>query len=384
MNSLFDRPFWGRGFRPFFFFGACHAALIMPLWVFIQQGSVTTGPDPLFWHAHEMVFGFTVSIISGFLLTAVANWTGGAPARQRHLAGLVFIWLMGRLCMFFPDMPTGATAFFELLYLPVLTISLAVPLWKSRNIRNFLFIGLLSALWTCDALSLFQHNLQAIHAAILIVITIIMVVGGRVIPAFTVAALRRRGIEAIQFYQPKADILSLFFGILTVICFSWAGANSWVTGVLALLAAGINLLRFYRFRPLQSLSDPMLWILHLGFLWMIIGLACLGLSSWGLIPFSLSLHALTAGAIGSLCIGMMCRVSLGHTGRPINADKAIVVAFALIQISAVLRTIGVTIWPDHHQDLVFVSGILWAIPFGIFIVRFSPILFSPRPDGSAA
>jgi uncharacterized protein involved in response to NO len=381
---MFKSAFWGRGFRPFFFAGGLYAALAMPLWIAAYQGMHLPPQDTLFWHAHEMMFGFTAAIIAGFLLTAVANWTGGAPARQIHLASLVLLWLMGRIAMFLPELPQGVTLGMEGLFLLALTISLAIPLWRTRNFRNMLFIGLLTALWLCDMASIVTGSTKPVHVAILIVVVIISTIGGRIIPAFTVGALRRRGINAFQPNIPKADIAALGLGIASVVAYIFSNNIPFVSGALLLLAAGINFYRFSKYNPLKTFVDPMLWVLHAGFLWMVLGMAMLSLASFGIVQISTALHALTAGAIGTMCIGMMCRVALGHTGRDIAADTPTVIMFVLMQATAVIRVFGSLLWPDAYTRVVELSGGLWAFVFLFYVVRYAPVLFSPRPDGQTA
>lgn len=381
---MFKSAFWGRGFRPFFFAGALYAAFAIPLWIAAYQGMHLPPQDTLFWHAHEMVFGFTVAIIAGFLLTAVANWTGGAPARQIHLASLVLLWLMGRIAMFLPELPQGVTLGMEGLFLPALALSLAIPLWRSRNFRNMLFIGLLTALWICDMASIVTGSTKPVHVSILIVIAIISTIGGRIIPAFTVGALRRRGINAFQPNIPRTDMAALGLGIGCVVAYMFSDTMPFVPGALLLLAAGVNLYRLSQYNLLKTFVDPMLWVLHAGFLWMVLGVAMLGLASFGIVQISTALHALTAGAIGTMCIGMMCRVALGHTGRDIVADKMTTVMFALMQAAAIIRVFGSLLAPEAYMRVVELSGGLWAFVFLLYAVRYAPVLFSPRPDGQTA
>lgn len=374
----------GRGFRPFFFFGALYAAFVMPLWVLTFCGVAIPPPNALFWHAHEMLFGFTVSIVAGFLLTAVANWTGGAPARQIHLAGLVILWVLGRGVVFSPNVPQWLAIGVEGLFLPALALSLAIPLWRSRNFRNMLFIGLLTALWLCDMASLATGDVGYIHTAVLIVMVKISTIGGRVIPAFTVASLRRRGINAFQPNMPKADIFALACGITCIVFHALLGVDVFATGMAFVLMALINGYRLFKFNPAKAFADPMVWVLHVGFLWMITGFALLGAASFGVLPISTALHAMTAGAIGTMCIGMMCRVALGHTGRDISADTLTIVMFSLIQVAAIIRVFGSMLMPDHYDRIIEASGGLWAVVFLIYAFRYAPILFSSRPDGQTA
>lgn len=387
MRKVFDHPFLGRGFRPFFFLGAVQATVSMALWALFLSGHdalPATLSDPVFWHAHEMVFGFTMAIVAGFLLTAVANWTGGAPTRQIHLAVLCLLWILGRAAFLMPFLPAPMILLMEGLFLPALAISLAIPLWRSRNMRNFIFLGLLSILWLCDMTAITFQSRAPLHLAILVIVTMITLIGGRVIPAFTVAALRRKGIAAFQHAQPKMDLAALISVLATLAALLIFGASSPVTGMAASAAAVTNALRLYHYKTIESLGDPMVWILHLGFAWMIIGFAMLGLSAFGAGSWSPALHALTAGAIGTMCIGMMCRVTLGHTGRDISAGRLTVLAFAAMQVGALSRVFGPLLWPMHSMESIMVSGIAWSATFALYLVAYMPILIAPRPDGTSA
>lgn len=162
MQTFFEQPFWGRGFRPFFFLGALYSVFSLGIWGWFYAGHITPPGfllDSVLWHAHEMIYGYTMAIIAGFLLTAVANWTGGAPARQIHLISLCFLWLLGRLVMNVDlGLPFWGLVLAEIVFIPALALSLAVPLIKSWNKRNFIFLTLLSALFACDLVFLIDHN----------------------------------------------------------------------------------------------------------------------------------------------------------------------------------------------------------------------------------
>ncbi|MGH1378745.1 MAG: NnrS family protein [Alphaproteobacteria bacterium] len=386
-SSLLEHPFLGRGFRPFFLMGAVYSVLMMLVWGGYYAGHVIPpifALAPISWHAHEMVYGFTVSIIAGFLLTAVANWTGGAPARQLHLLCLCLLWALGRVVMNVDfGLPLWSVQLASLLFIPALAVSLSIPLLKSWNKRNFVFLALLTILFVSQLLFLVYEIHAAIYVALMVVMIMISLIGGRIIPAFTVAALRRSGEEAFQTPQMKMDVTALISLVLTTICLVVA-PNTLLLSFTAGISAVIHLLRMRHYHSLKSLSDPMVWILHVGFLWLVIGLVLLGLSGFGIVTLSTALHALTAGSIGSMTFGMMVRVALGHTGRDLIANKPTVFCFYLMQIMAIIRVFGTMIVPDHSTFWIMSSSSLWSLCFAIYILCYAPILVSARPDGRAA
>lgn len=387
MPALFEAPVLARGFRPFFLLGALYASFSIFVWSGFYAGwtaPLSVFSDPVFWHAHEMVYGFVMAIVAGFLLTAVANWTGGAPARQIHLAALCLLWLAGRLAVNTDILPLATAAVVDCAFLPALAVSLAIPLLRSRSRRNFVFLGLLSLLFACNAAFYLTENMTALYVALLVVLSMISLIGGRVIPAFTVAALRRSGREGFQTDQPKKDILALASLFTLILCTVLIGPDHALTGGVALLSSFIHALRMRVYHTRLVWRDPMLWILHLGYGWLVAALFLMSLAGVSLVPLTIALHAATAGAIGSMTIGMMCRVALGHTGRNLIASKMTVFMFVLIQGAAFLRIFGPLFMPDAHPVWVTVSGILWGAGFGSYALFYGPVLWSPRPDGRPA
>lgn len=387
-KSLFNHPFLGRGFRPFFLLGAVYSALNLLIWAGYYAGIVTPPDiffDPIAWHAHEMIYGFAIAIIAGFLLTAVANWTGGAPARQLHLFGLCLIWLAGRVVM---NVSLGLSEITVLVvqnsFVPALTVSLSIPLLKSWNPRNFAFLGLLTFLFTCNLVFFLTESRVPLYAAVMVIIAMISLVGGRIIPAFTVAAIRRRGTKVFQTPQNKTDAIA-FISLLSIaaILLVW-GKEGIILGVVAIFSAFIHLFRMRVYHTLKILNDPMVWILHVGYIWVIVGLFLLGLSALNIIPLSIVLHTLTAGAIGSMTIGMMCRVSLGHTGRNLVANKLTVLMFVVMQVAIIIRIAFSLLLPEHISFWIISSACLWSFCFGLFALTYASILWQPRPDGKVA
>lgn len=384
-SSFFAAPFWGRGFRPFFFLGTLYSVLSIGIWGAFYAGAGIMPPvfhlDAVSWHAHEMIFGFSMAIVAGFLLTAVANWTGGAPARQIHLAGLCALWLLGRLVMGINlGLPVWCIIVLEVLFVPALALSLAIPLLRSWNKRNFIFLSLLSVLFACDLWFLLSGNLDALYVALMMILMMISLIGGRIIPAFTVAALRRRGIKAFQTDQMKTDMAALASLAGVTLCLVFAKGTV-LLGVVAALSCIIHGLRMRHYHSISALKDPLVWVLHAGYAWLVLGLALLSMSGFGLFEVKAVIHALTAGCIGSMVLGMICRVTLGHTGRELKVTWLTTLSFYTIQIVAMMRVFGPMLVPDYTTEWIIYSAFLWSLCFVSFLVVYSGMIFSARPDG---
>jgi len=387
-KSKLDHPFLGRGFRPFFLLGAFYSALNLLIWGGFYAGYITPPSfllDPVSWHVHEMIYGFAIAIIAGFLLTAVANWTGGAPVRQLQLLALCGLWVAGRVVMNFDlGLSDVAITVIETSFIPALALSLAIPLLKSWNKRNFVFLVFLSIFAICDISFLMTQERMPLYIAVMVIIAMISLVGGRVIPAFTVAALRQRGEEAHQTSQSKLDVMALVSLIFIVLALLLTGTQSVFLAVSAFASAIIHGLRMRAYHTRRIWNDPMVWVLHAGYGWVIIGLLLIGMAGLGILPFSMVLHALTAGAIGTMTLGMMCRVALGHTGRSLTASKLMSFSFMMMQGAAIMRVLGPILLPDLTNLWIVGSAFLWSACFGLYVLIFAPILWQPRRDGRPA
>lgn len=387
-SAFFLSPFWGRGFRPFFFCGALYAVLSIGIWGAFYAGTGIMPPvfflDAVSWHAHEMIYGFSMAIVAGFLLTAVANWTGGAPARQIHLAGLCALWLLGRFVMGVElGLPVWSIITLEVLFVPALALSLAVPLLRSWNKRNFIFLSLLLVLFACDLWFLTSQNLSALYVALMVVLMMVSLIGGRIIPAFTVAALRRRGIKAFQTDQMKMDMAALLSLVGVTLCLVFA-KDTPLLGMMAGLSCVIHALRMRHYHCRSALKDPLVWILHAGYGWLVLGLGLLALTGFGVFEIKAVIHALTAGCIGSMILGMLCRVTLGHTGRELKVGEVIKLSFYAIQIVAIMRVFGPLLLPAYSNEWVIYSAFLWSLCFAAYLCVYSGMLFRARPDGQEA
>ena len=387
MLKLFEHPFLGRGFRPFFFLGALYSVISLVLWGGFYAGYIVPPYfmiDAVSWHAHEMIYGFSMAIVAGFLLTAVANWTGGAPARQMHLAGLCLLWLLGRVVMHFDfGLPAWAIIAVESAFIPALALPLAIPLIRSWNKRNFIFLTLLSVLFASDLWFLLTINMAALHAALMMILIMISLIGGRIIPAFTVAALRRKGIETYQTPQIKMDVAALVSLVAVALCLVFAKGTP-ILGIAAGVSCLIHGLRMRHYHTLKTFDDPLVWILHAGYCWLVVGLGLLALTGFGALGVAAVIHALTAGAIGSMILGMICRVTLGHTGRDLKLGALTTLSFFAIQVTAIARVFGPIFMPDHMNEWVIGSAALWSLCFAAYLWVYTPMLFTARPDGQVA
>lgn len=387
-NSLFAAPFWGRGFRPFFFLGSLFGILSLGIWGAFYAGLDIMPPtfflDPVSWHAHEMIYGFSMAIVAGFLLTAVANWTGGAPVRQMHLMFLSALWIAGRVVMGIDlGLPAWSMIVIEASFVPALALSLAIPLFRSWNKRNFVFLTLLTALFASDVWFFLRGDIVALYVAMMIILMMVSLIGGRIIPAFTVASLRRRGVVAFQTDQSRLDIMALLSLLAVTLCLVFAKATP-ALGVAAAFSCIIHSLRMRHYHTPKTGEDPLLWILHAGYAWLVVGLALLALTGFGVFDIKAVIHALTAGCIGSMVLGMICRVTLGHTGRELRIGALTTASFYAIQLAAVMRVFGPMFAPAYTREWIVSSAVVWTLCFAAYLVIYAGMLFSDRPDGQEA
>jgi len=390
------------GFRPMFFLAACHAAMAVPVFLILWLGMdvAAIGIAPMTWHAHEMLYGFAAAVLAGFMMTAVPNWTGMAPVRGWRLLALVVLWLVGRVAFALSGaLPQAAVSIVDLAFLPALALAVAPAILGARNRRNYVFFVLLAALFAGNA---------AIHAALLglepavgldigrrgqflaldIFMLMITVIGGRIVPAFTGNFLRTRalqvqGISPVPEGRLLLDRLSISLMVALALADAALGDGEPVVGALCLLAAAANGGRLAGWKGWSVRGVPILFVLHLGYAWLVLGLALRGLDSiFGLFAGAAGLHALTIGAIGTMTMAVMTRAALGHTGRPMKISAPHLMAFALVSLAAVLRLMGAMPLLDAvSQEFLIASAAAWTVAFALFAAILLPIVFRPRVDG---
>lgn len=379
-------PLLTAGFRPFFLAAAGWAVLSMAVWLPLFSGAVELPSrfDPLSWHIHEMLFGFVMAAVGGFLLTAIPNWTGRAPVAGTPLAVLVGLWLLGRVACLCSAMIAGwLVVVADLAFAAALEVVAARELSAAGNRRNYPLLAPVIVLAIANLLMHLQSFGVAVppgigwRLGIAVVIVLISVIGGRIVPAFTNNWLNARGITPVPpnlFWLENAARGTLIAAML-----GWVFLPDWrALSVLLLTAAALNLARLVRWRGTATVEEPMLLILHVGYLWLVVGVALLGVSLVSdAVPPAAAVHALTAGAMGTMILAVMTRATLGHTGRVLRADKVTMVIYALVSASAVLRIAAAWV-ADGQMDLFEVAALAWLGAFALFVAEYGPMLLAPR------
>lgn len=380
-------PLWRLGFRPFFLAGSGFAVLAIALWICALNGLFGSWQPTggwLAWHRHELLFGFGVAIIAGFLLTAVQNWTGQPGLSGKPLMALASLWLAARIGWLI-NLPLPLLLPLDSIFLLLFAALMAEQLWRVRQKNNYPIVAVLLLLAGANGLLLYGLanaddglQRQAAYAALWLVATLMGLIGGRVIPFFTQRGLRRvTGVKAWVWLDKSL----LACGILLALLFASGLAlqpSPWLA--LPFLAFGLgHLVRLVRWHDRGIWQVDLLWSLHLAFAWMV--LAALGLALWHLgflNNSSNSLHALAVGGMSGLILAMIARVSLGHTGRDLKTAKAMPWAFALLNAGAVARVFLVGVWP---QTALWLAATCWVLAFALFVWHYAPLLTQARPDG---
>ncbi|HEV6965841.1 NnrS family protein [Roseateles sp.] len=370
------------GFRPFYLLASLLAALSVPLWALQFSGRLghpyLAGP---LWHAHEMLFGFALAVIVGFLFTAGRNWTNLPTPTGWRLAALCALWLAARVLVLTPFAIAAAVA--NVAFPLAAAIALAVPFFKARSRRNYFFVGLLVLLAAAAGFfHLGQLGLASLPArrgitvALDVVLFILAVMGGRVIPMFTNNGVPGAGATR----QPVVEKLSLGL-VLALAAADIAGLQGAPVAAVALAACGAHAWRWLLWQPWRTRRVPLVWVLHLAYAWVPVHLLLRGLAEAGAVTPSLATHALTVGAIGGLVIGMVTRTARGHTGRPLKADGFETACYVLVLLAALVRVALPLAAPALTMPAVLASAALWSAGFGLYAVRYWPVLSRPRVDG---
>ena len=381
--ALQGLPVLRLGFRPLYIAGTLFAALALPIWLVMFFGQLAWTPNapPLLWHAHEMLFGFAVAIIVGFLLTAAKAWTGLPTARGPVLAALLLLWLAARIAALVG--PYFLYAVLDLALLPLVALILVRVLLKARNYRNLPLALLLALLAAANLLfhlalmgMLALSAMTPLYAALALIVMIECVMGGRVIPAFTMAVtpgLKLVVRPALERFTLGATALGLLLWLLA--------APALPTAAVLLLASALQLRRLLGWRSDVTRQRPILWILHAAYAWIPVALALLALAQFGLVSNSAGVHALAVGATGGLIIGMVTRTARGHTGRPLQVARAEVLAYALVMTAALLRVVLPLLAPSLYVVALLAATVAWSAAFLIYLWIYTPWLLRTRLDG---
>ena len=381
-----NSPLLALGFRPFYTLAALFAVFAVALWLVSFTGVAQFGGQlqGVLWHSHEMVFGFIPAVIAGFLFTAVRNWTGLPTPTRWTLGSIVLVWFVARMLLL--TGPFGLGVLLDVLFLPLVTVGVAIPIFRSANKRNYKVVAIVVAM----AVLHFVYHLAAggevpawlsrasLFAVIDITAILFAVVGGRVIPAFTRNAVpgsdpvNVKWVEVIAFGSlVLLAMTSLLSGALVL--------PAWLPISLAFIAAASHALRLAHWQPGLTRDNPLLWMMPVAYSWLPVALILRGLSGLGTVFPGSWIHALAAGALTSLMVAMMMRSTLGHTGRKLVASRADVIVFLLLQIAVILRVLAGVV--ADHRTMTIIAGIIWMLAFAGFLLRYAPMLLKARVDG---
>lgn len=377
------RAFLSHGFRPFFLLAGVWAALALPVWLWLYREAPSAPVSPLSWHAHEMLFGYLGAVLTGFLFTAIPNWTGRLPLAGARLAALALLWVAGRLVVWFFPGSLSLNLVLEASFLVIVAAAAWREVAAGRNWRNAP---------VCVMVSLFALANLAFHLegalalppmlgtrlGLAVAGVLIALIGGRIVPSFTTNWALQRKLEPLPAPVSRFDLASV--AVVALALFSWAvfPYALWA-GTLLMVAGAWQLIRLVRWRGWIGAPEPLVWVLHLGFLWLPIALALLGAAALWPAEFNPAsgLHALSAGAIGLMTLAVMTRAALGHTGRARTADAATTAGYLLVFFGAVWRVAAAYLPLDYGVSIT-ASGVLWSLGFAVFAVRYVPVLLGER------
>lgn len=373
---------WSLGFRPFYLLAAIFGSLSIALWG-AQAAGWLAAPylrGPL-WHAHEMIFGFTLAVMTGFLFTAVPNWTSRPTPTGVPLAALALLWVAGRVLVLTPFNVAAACA--NVAFPLAVAVGIGKALAGSGNRHNYFFVGLLAIMAAAAvATHAAQLDIAAVPAwlglrtALDVVLLVMTVLAGRVIPMFTrngVPGARVRSSALVERIVPISAVALLFCDVVS--------SPPVLLAIVLGIGAAAQCVRVLLWRPWQTRRVPLVWILHVGYCWIPLHLALRALSEFDLVAAPLATHALTVGAIGGLTLGMMTRTARGHTGRPLRADGWEIAAYASVTAAAMTRVLLPLALPSFYNTAIVASAALWSAAYAIYAVRYWPVLTRPRLDG---
>jgi uncharacterized protein involved in response to NO len=372
------------GFRPFFFFASVYAAAAVGLWLLMLEGALPPpeGLAPRDWHVHEMLFGYVPAVLTGFLLTAIPNWTGRLPIRGWPLLGLIGLWAAGRAAVALAgSIGWLAAAAIDGAFLLAVVAAAAREIVAGRNLKNLVVVAVVSLLAAANLGFHLEAHLAgtaetSVRAGIATVVLLIALIGGRIIPSFTLNWLTRRGARHAPAPFGAFDRIAIAAAAAALV--AWVALVDGRIVAAALMGAGLlHAARLARWQGHRTAQEPLLLVLHQAYAFIPLGFVLMGLAAAGWIPPSAGIHAWTGGAIGTMTLAVMSRASLGHTGRALTASTATQLVYGLVIVAALAR-IGAALAPDWYDPLIMLAGFGWCAAFLLFAIIYAPILWAPR------
>jgi uncharacterized protein involved in response to NO len=372
------------GFRPFFLLGSIYAGLAILVWLPALNGELELVSVfvPRDWHVHEMLYGYLPAVITGFLLTAVPNWTGRLPLQGRPLLALVAIWVAGRIAVT-TSAWTGwvAAGLVDVAFLLAVGMAVAREIMAGRNWGNLKVLIVLALLFAGNVTFHVEAHVNGsadvgMRIGIAGTVILIMVIGGRIVPSFTRNWLARENPGRLPTPFGRFDVMSTMVAGAALI--AWCVAPAWsATGVFLMVAGFVQAARLARWAGERTWRDPLVLVLHVAFAFVPLGFALVGAASLALLPASAGIHAWTGGAFGGMTLAVMSRASLGHTGRALVASRRVRVVYALVLVATLAR-ICASLHPQLGMPLLHVAGIAWATAFLGFALAYWPVFTGPR------
>lgn len=384
-------PLARLAFRPFFLLASLFSVLAMVVWFAFWHGDILLRPHGglMWWHQHEMIFGFGAAVVVGFLLTAVQNWTGRKSVSGMPLLGLVALWLVARVTLAFPmGLPVWLLILLDVAFLPLAALVMARLVVAAKLWRNLMFVPVLLLLSGANlamhlgvALGKFELIREGGYLGVLLIATLMVLLGGRVIPFFTSRKLGRPQVQPIAGLEKLTLGSILAIIVLQLLVLLGVAVPAALLAVVMLVAAAASLVRLARWEGHLTLREPLLWGLHLSYAFVPLGLTMWAMALFGAFRVELALHALAIGGIAAMMLAMMARVSLGHTGREIRTLPGIGLGLALMFAGALLRSPILAMFPQITHWTYNLSIIFWCIAYLIFLIHYTLPLLSARVDG---
>ncbi len=381
------------GFRPFFLAAGLYALVGMLLWTalysFNWQGLHSDYPSTT-WHAHEMVFGYAAAVVAGFLLTAIKNWTGLQTLNGTPLLLLAGLWLAARVLPF-TGLPLVWVALLDMLWLTSLLVAAAQPIIRAKQWNQAPIVGMVALLLLANALfylgllGIWAQGVQpGLYAGFYVIVALILTMGRRVIPFFIERGVDSPFTAQNRVWVDRASLILFLLFMLADLLAMASGHQSamWAAALLALVQVPLHLLRLRGWYHPNIWQKPLLWVLYLAYGWLIVGFALKFLSvAAGISPF-LAIHAFAYGGIATITVGMMARVTLGHTGRNVAEPPSLVsVIFGLLLIGTLVRVVAAGLFPQFYALWILMAQFIWIAAFALFVWLYAPMLIKPRVDG---
>lgn len=387
---------FSEGFRVFFLSAALFGLFAGVVWGGYLWGQATgqlpggipSAMPPYLWHSHEMIFGYAGAAIGGFFLTAVPNWTGMPGARSLFITGAALIWLAGRVAMWYSGpLPAVAVAMIDLAFVPILAAKIASQLIKRPKPQNMMFLLFLLALWVSNLMTHLEWMgvttdtaETALRGGLLAVCAMIVVLGGRITPAFTRNAMKRAGVPedrwpvSVKPIERGSVVLALALPWLVLL----PPTHGSVAGAVALALGLLQMVRLARWRGAWTLGQPILWSLHLALAMLALGLVIWGGARLGFGNEVAAVHVLGIGCVGTMTLAVMSRAALGHSGRDLVAPRPVALAYGVMALAALLRWLGTVGAGEYYLQLMVLASGLWSLAFVLFLIALWPALTGPR------